>query len=157
MVPDNVNISIPLVSSPTTVTNFESSYRSLSDKFCKLSDDDSSLASKFIKLGVNQSAHQVESSTFQETLNQSQLLIRDLNTNFVHLCSNISLLRDDCTYINHTFCALESRVENILDTIDALDANISVLDNIRSIFVQEKDNFLLSLHHDYRTFVSHEV
>ena len=99
----------------------------------------------------------MESSTFQETLNQSQLLIRDLNTNFVHLRSNTSLLRDDCTYIDHSFCAFESRVENILDTIDALDANISVLDNICSIFVQEKDKVLLSLHHDYRTFVSHEV
>ena len=69
LVPDNVDISIPLVSSPTTVTNLGISYRSLSDKFRKLSDDYSSLASKFIQLDVDQSAQQVESSTFQATLN----------------------------------------------------------------------------------------
>ena len=85
LVPDKVDISIPLVSSLTTVTNLEISYCSLSDKFRKLSDDYSSFASKFIQLDVNQSVHQVESSTFQATLNQSQISIRDLNTNFVHL------------------------------------------------------------------------
>ena len=56
LVPDNVDISIPLVSSPTTVTNLENSYRSLYDKFRKLSNDYSSLASKFIQLDVDQSA-----------------------------------------------------------------------------------------------------
>ena len=157
LVPDNVDISIPLVSSPTTVTNLEISYRSLSDKFRKLSDDNFSLASKFIQLDVDQSEQQVESYTFQSTLNQSQLSIRDLNTNFVHLRSNTSLLRDDCTDIDHTVCALESRVETLLDTIDVFDANVSVLDNIRSIFVQEKNKMLLSLKHDYRAFVSSEV
>ena len=85
LVPDNADISIPLGSSPTMVTNLEISYRSLSDKFRKFFGDYSSLASKFIQLDVNQSVHQVESSTFQATLNQSQISIRDLNTNFVHL------------------------------------------------------------------------
>ena len=66
-------------------------------------------------------------------------------------------MRDDCIDIDHTVCALESRVENLLDTFDAFDTNISVLDNIRSIFVQKKDTMLLSLKYDYRTFVSTEV
>ena len=157
LVPDNIDIFIPLVSSPSTVTNLEIYYSSLSDKFRKLSDDYSSLAFKFMQLDVDQSAQQVKSSTFQATLNQSQLSIRDLNTNFVHLRSNTSLLRDDCTDIDHTVCALESRVETLLDTIDVFDTNVSVLDNIRSIFVQEKDKMLLSLKHDYRAFVSTEV
>ena len=135
LVPDNVDISIPLISSPTTVTNLEISYRSLSNKFRKLSDDYSSLASKFIQLDVDQLAQQMELSTFQANFNQSLLSIRGLNTNFVHLRSNTSLLRDDCTDIDHTVCALESCVENILDTIDVFDANVSVSDNIRSIFV----------------------
>ena len=77
----------------------------------------------------------MELSTFQANFNQSLLSIRGLNTNFVHLRSNTSLLRDDCTDIDHTVCALESRVENILDTIDVFDVSVSVSDNIRSIFV----------------------
>ena len=48
-------------------------------------------------------------------------------------------------------------MENLLDTFDAFDTNISVLNNIRSIFVQKKDTMLLSLKYDYRTFVSTEV
>ena len=40
--------------------------------------------------------------------------------------------------------------------LETVDANVSLLDNIRSIFVQEDVNMLLSLKDDYRAFISNE-
>ena len=55
LLPNNVDVSTTLIFSPITVINLETSSCSLSDKCSKLSNDYSSLASKFIQLDVDQS------------------------------------------------------------------------------------------------------